>query len=71
MLREQRSRKKLTQERLAAASELSTYYIALLERGDRQPTLKTLFKLAEALETTPEAMVKKLRQRMRGRPGKS
>ena len=65
LLKERRNEKKLSQERLAEACELSTYYIALLEAGKRQPTITTLFKLATALKTTPEELVAVLRRRAR------
>ena len=65
LLREQRKKKNLTQEGLAEACELSTYYISLLEAGKRQPTITTLFKLASALKTTPEELVAIVRRRAR------
>lgn len=62
--KERRNGKRLTQERLAEECELSTYYISVLEAGKQQPTLMTLFKLAAALNTTPEELVKIVRQRL-------
>lgn len=64
VLRTQRNAKSLTQQGLAVASDLSPTYIALLEMGRRQPTLTTLFKLADALDTTPDELVSAVRQRL-------
>jgi len=40
----------LSQEALAAQSGLDRTYISLLERNQRQPTLKTIVLLANALD---------------------
>lgn len=43
----------LTQEQLAERSGFSQQYISDLERGRRNPTVVTLYELAEALQCTP------------------
>lgn len=43
----------LTQEQLAERSGLSQQYISGLESGKRNPTVRTLFELAQALEKEP------------------
>ncbi len=52
VLRELRELRGFSQEALAAKSDLDRTYISLLERGQRQPTLKSISSLANALETT-------------------
>lgn len=42
--------KKLTQEQLAEKIEVDSHYISDVERGTRNITLKTLFKLSFALD---------------------
>jgi transcriptional regulator with XRE-family HTH domain len=44
-----RREKGLTQEELAVRSGFSQQYISSLERGRRNPTVITLFELAQAL----------------------
>lgn len=44
-----RKAKNLTQEQVAALSGISQQYISGLERGRRNPTVVTLFELAQAL----------------------
>ena len=61
VLKEIRTEQKISQEKLAELCELDRTYISLLERGLRQPTLTTLFKLSEALGIEPEEFVKKLK----------
>jgi transcriptional regulator with XRE-family HTH domain len=47
----------LTQEELASTSGLTYRYVAEVERGLRNPTLRTMFALAFALGTTVAALV--------------
>lgn len=44
---------KMTQERLAEISGIDRTFVSLLERGDRSPTLNTIFALSQALEISP------------------
>ena len=48
-LREQRTRKRLSQDQLAFEAGLDRTYISLLELGQRSPTLDTMHKLASPL----------------------
>lgn len=57
-----RSEKQISQEMLATLSGLDRTYISLLERGKRNPTLKTIFKLGEALDVLPSVLVKELEE---------
>jgi len=43
----------LTQEQLAVSSGFSQQYLSDLERGRRNPTVVTLYELAQALSCTP------------------
>lgn len=49
-IREERKKKKLTQEKLAEMVDLSTDYIGYIERGKQTPYLKTLERIAESLD---------------------
>jgi transcriptional regulator with XRE-family HTH domain len=55
-----RTAKALSQEALAAECELDRNYISLLERGLRQPTLTTIFKIAKALNVSPSSIIKEV-----------
>ena len=61
-LRALRQQQGLSQESLAHECELDRTYISLMERGKRQPTLSTLFKLAKVLNTAPSEIIKKVEQ---------
>lgn len=47
----------LTQEQVAETSGYGQNYISSLERGRRNPTVITLFLLAEAVGSTPRDLV--------------
>lgn len=64
VLRELRVNNKLSQEKLAEYCDLDRTYISLLERGQRQPTITTLFKLAHALNISPAEFVKRIEQQI-------
>jgi transcriptional regulator with XRE-family HTH domain len=68
VLRQLRERAGLSQEALATKSGLDRTYISLLERGQRQPTLKTLARLAEALDTSLVNISKKVEDRLNENP---
>ncbi len=56
-LRRERTRRKLSQEALAAKARLSVSYISMLEREQRTPPLDTLESLARALGVSPTALL--------------
>lgn len=60
-----RLRKGLTQERFAEISGFSQQYISGLERGERNPTVVTLYELATALGVSHMDLVKPRRQSQR------
>ena len=58
VLRELRVKRGLSQEALALNSDLDRTFVSLLERGLRQPTLSTLFAIANVLGVAPSHMVR-------------
>jgi transcriptional regulator with XRE-family HTH domain len=57
-VRDLRERRGLSQENLGFEAELDRTYVSGIERGVRNPTLTTIWKLAEALESTPSRLLK-------------
>ncbi|MDZ4079827.1 MULTISPECIES: helix-turn-helix domain-containing protein [Hydrocarboniphaga] len=53
-----------SQEALSMACGLDKTYVGVLERGGNQPTLGTIFLLADELEITAESMVTATRKAM-------
>ena len=60
VLQELRHESGLSQEELAEKCNLHDRYISFLERGLRQPTITTIFKLAKALNISPSQLIKKV-----------
>lgn len=52
-----RNARRMSQEQLAELAGLHRNYVSLVERGQRNPKLKTLFMIAEALSTTPSELL--------------
>lgn len=65
VLKEVRTEKKISQEKLAEYCDLDRTYISLLERGLRQPTLTTIFKLSKALDIAPNQLIKKVEEKFK------
>lgn len=60
ILKKNRINMKLSQEELAHRSNLDRTYISLLERGQRKPTLNTIFVLSASLEIKPHDFIKEV-----------
>lgn len=63
VLRELREGAGLTQEQLGFESDLRRTFISILELGQQQPSLKTVFKLASALGISASDMVRRVEER--------
>jgi transcriptional regulator with XRE-family HTH domain len=49
-LQKVRKNKGVTQEELAFKMSMDRTYIGMIERGERNPTIRTLYKIAKALK---------------------
>jgi transcriptional regulator with XRE-family HTH domain len=59
-IRELREAKGLSQEELADLGGIHRTYLGGIERGERNPTLLSLLKLAKALDTSPAKLLEGL-----------
>ena len=57
VLRSVRQQKELSQEQLALDCGLDRTFISMIERGQRQPTLSSIFRLAKALSIRPSKLL--------------
>ncbi len=57
VLREQRELTGISQEQLAFQSDLDRTFISKLERGLNQPTLETIFTIANVFERSPSELI--------------
>jgi transcriptional regulator with XRE-family HTH domain len=65
VLREQRATAGVSQEQLALNADVDRTFVSQMERGIRQPTLTTLFKLSKALEIQPSTLVSRTEKQLR------
>ena len=65
VLRERRVAAALTQEALALEAGLERGFISLLERGLRQPSLRTLLVLAAPLGVSASALIRDVESRLK------
>lgn len=54
----------ISQDALAKDCKLDRTFISLLERGERQPTITTIYKVAEALEVTVQQLIAQVDSQM-------
>ena len=64
VLREKRKDQGFSQEALALEAGIDRNFVSLLERGLNQPSLSTIFKLANALNLKPSDLVMDLEKKM-------
>lgn len=57
-IRELRHRCAFSQEELALRSGLNTSYFGQVERGEKCPTIDTIYKIAEALQVSPTELLR-------------
>jgi transcriptional regulator with XRE-family HTH domain len=58
-VRELRKERGLSQVELAAKVGIDRSYMGFLERGERNPSLEVIAKIAEALNVAPDELLKK------------
>jgi len=66
VLRRIREKSEVSQDDLGAKSGYHRTYIGQLERGEKSPSLRTLFNLAASLGVLPSTIVKSIERALRG-----
>ena len=57
IIQRKREQKKLSQEVISGLAGIGRTHLSAIERGERKPTLETFFKIAEALNIRPSALM--------------
>lgn len=57
-----RQDKGITQEVLSGLADIGRTHLSAIERGERKPTLETLWRIALALDMRPSQLVKKIEE---------
>jgi transcriptional regulator with XRE-family HTH domain len=66
VVEEHRKKLGLSQERLALAAGLDRTFVWKVEHGKRNPSLESLFRVAAALRTEPDELVREVKNRVQG-----
>ena len=67
-IKEIRKEKKLSQDNVANRCFCQTVIIGRLETAQREPKISTIFKIANALEVSPDYLVKKVEEKLNSEP---
>ena len=59
-----RKRKKVSQEILSGLADIGRTHLSAIERGERKPTLETLYRLSIALDIKMSDIVKEIENRL-------
>lgn len=62
-LREAREKAELSQEGLGFEAEVDRTYVSGIERGVRNPTLRSVLKICQALGVRPSALVRRAEEK--------
>lgn len=57
VIRQKRKEQKLTQEQLGFEADIQRIYVSKLELGQQQPSLMTIFKLANGLNCSASELI--------------
>ena len=60
VIQDLREQKGLSQEVVSGLADIGRTHLSAIERGQRKPTLETLFKIAEAMNIPPSEIVRKI-----------
>ena len=64
VIAEFRKRKNVSQEVLSGLAGIGRTHLSAIERGDRKPTLETLYRIAFALDVKMSDIVKEIENRL-------
>ncbi|MBO5212008.1 MAG: helix-turn-helix transcriptional regulator [Clostridia bacterium] len=65
VIQQYRESKSLSQEVVSGLADIGRTHLSAIERGQRKPTLDTLFKIADALNVEPHRLVKQIEDEMK------
>lgn len=63
----QRKRKKVSQEVLSGLSDIGRTHLSAIERGERKPTLETLYRISVALNVKMSDIVLEIERNIGGK----
>jgi len=64
VINEFRKRKGISQEVLSGLADIGRTHLSAIERGERKPTLETLYKISIALDISMSDIVREIERRL-------
>lgn len=64
IIKKHRERKKLSQEVVSGLADIGRTHLSAIERGERKPTLETVFRISSALDIKPSELVKEIEKQI-------
>lgn len=64
VIAEKRKEKELSQEVLSGLADIGRTHLSAIERGERKPTLETLYRIACALDTKMSVLVQEMEKKL-------
>lgn len=64
VIAELRNKKGLSQEALSGLADIGRTHLSAIERGERKPTLETLYRISLALNIKMETIVREIENRL-------
>lgn len=64
VISEFRKKKEISQEVLSGLSDIGRTHLSMIERGERKPTLETLYKICIALDVKMSEVVSEIEKRI-------
>lgn len=65
VIHEFRKKKKISQEVLSGLADIGRTHLSAIERGERKPTLETLYRIAAALDINMSDIVIEIEKRIK------
>ncbi len=64
VIAEYRKKKNLSQEVVSGLADIGRTHLSAIERGERKPTLETLYRLCCAMDTKMSAIISEIEKRI-------
>ncbi len=64
VIAEFRNRKGLSQEVLSGLADIGRTHLSAIERGERKPTLETLYRISTALDVNMSDIIREIEKRL-------
>ena len=67
VVKELRLKNKLTQEQMAFEIDISTSYLGMIERGERNISLKNIYEIAKVFKMKPSELLKLVEKKIKNK----